>query len=186
MITAENMLRVGVVSSINADNHTARVYFPDAGNMVSDWLYVLQHPAFTEMAGSETEGVELTTQSAGDHTHNIAAHTHAADVSSVGLTANSDGDHEHSVTVEDKTGSADSAGAHTHSIDAHTHTVTNADVSLTTDSAGSHSHTIQSHWHHVEDHKHEITFWMPNVNDRVLVLMGCGSEMDGYIMGVIP
>jgi phage baseplate assembly protein gpV len=48
MITAENMVRVGVVSSIDAASKTARVIFPDSADMVSGWLYVIQHP----MSGS--------------------------------------------------------------------------------------------------------------------------------------
>lgn len=28
--------------------------------------------------------------------------------------------------------------------------------------------------------------WMPDVKDRVLCLMMCGSETDGYILGAIP
>lgn len=36
------MVRVGIVSSVDASKHMARVYYPDAGNMVSGWLYVLK------------------------------------------------------------------------------------------------------------------------------------------------
>lgn len=42
MTGIEKMLRVGVVSSVNASKKQARVHFPDQNNMVSDWLYVLQ------------------------------------------------------------------------------------------------------------------------------------------------
>ena len=35
-------MRIGIVSSVDADEHTARVFYPDAGDMVSGWLYVLQ------------------------------------------------------------------------------------------------------------------------------------------------
>ena len=38
----DSMVRVGVVSSIDADRKRARVYYPDRSNMVSGWLYVLQ------------------------------------------------------------------------------------------------------------------------------------------------
>lgn len=43
MTRAENMIRVGIVSSVNIADKTARVIFPDSGNLVSDWLFVLQH-----------------------------------------------------------------------------------------------------------------------------------------------
>lgn len=55
MITAENMLRVGVVSSVDENKKTARVLFPDADDMVSGWLYVLQHGAGSGYTGY-TEG----------------------------------------------------------------------------------------------------------------------------------
>ncbi len=103
MITAENMVRVGVVSDINANAKTARVIFPDSGNLVSGWLYVLQFP---------------------------------------GITMNSAGGHNHSYSEG------------------------------TTGWGGGHTHTL--------------TGWMPAVKDRVLCLMMCGSETDGYILGAIP
>ena len=42
MITADNMVRVGVVSSVDNSKKQARVLFPDSANMVSGWLYVIQ------------------------------------------------------------------------------------------------------------------------------------------------
>ncbi len=74
MTTSNNATRVGIVSSINEADMTARVYYPDSNNLVSGWLYVLQR---------------------GDN-------------------------------------------------------------------------------------------WMPDVNDRVVCLIGCGEESDGYILGAIP
>lgn len=35
-------MHIGIVSSVDAGEHTARVFYPDAEDMVSDWLYVLQ------------------------------------------------------------------------------------------------------------------------------------------------
>lgn len=102
MITAENMVRVGVVSAVNSSKKTARVTFPESNNLVSGWLFVLQHPVSTSYSGG--------------HTHSCP-----------------DG---------------------------------------TTGSAGSHSHSVSS--------------WFPSVNDRVLCLLQCGSETDGYILGAIP
>lgn len=42
MTRTESSIRIGIVSSVNPDDCTARVYYPDAGNVVSGWLYVLQ------------------------------------------------------------------------------------------------------------------------------------------------
>lgn len=42
MAKAESAVQIGIVSSVNASDMTARVYYPDQGNMVSGWLYVLQ------------------------------------------------------------------------------------------------------------------------------------------------
>lgn len=38
------------------------------------------------------------------------------------------------------------------------------------------------------NHNHTITYryWMPKVNDMVLVVYTPGFSMDGYILGVIP
>lgn len=39
-----------------------------------------------------------------------------------------------------------------------------------------------------ENHNHTITYryWMPQVNDVVLVAYTPGFNMDGYVLGVIP
>ena len=42
MAKTNTSIRIGIVSSINADDSTARVFYPDHNNMVSGWLYVLQ------------------------------------------------------------------------------------------------------------------------------------------------
>ena len=102
MITAETMLRIGIVSSVDADKLKARVYFPDAGNMVSDWLYLIQQPRKTKK----------------------------------------DGEHDH------------------------------------TDSMGGTTSKTK--------HTHELEPWVPEINDKVLVLYPCGIDKDGFIQGVIP
>jgi len=91
MITADNMVRVGVVSSVDQPKKKARVYLPDAGNMVSDWLYCIQRSPV------------------------------------------------YSVT-------------------------------------------------YVDGHRHGVSesYWVPKVNDKVLVLYPTGVDKDGYILGVIP
>lgn len=67
------LVRVGVISSVNTHDLTARVYFEDVG-MVSDWLPVLQH-----------SGAAVSVKAAGHHTHDASvsiiaggAHTHDA------------------------------------------------------------------------------------------------------------
>ena len=35
-------------------------------------------------------------------------------------------------------------------------------------------------------HTHTTSSWMPKVKDRVVCLMMCGTETDGYILGAIP
>ncbi len=43
-----------------------------------------------------------------------------------------------------------------------------------------------------EDHKHTANvrmndwYWMPNVDDKVLVIYTYGKNTDGYVLGVIP
>ena len=39
----ETYLRIGIVSSVDAETTTVRVYFPDLDDVVSDDLFVLQH-----------------------------------------------------------------------------------------------------------------------------------------------
>lgn len=71
MIKAENMVRVGIVSSVKSDTKQVRVIYPEANNMVSGWLYVLQRggsswvPSVKTlvlcllMCGEETDGYVL-------------------------------------------------------------------------------------------------------------------------------
>ena len=42
MNTLSVSIRVGIVSSVNTSEKTARVYYTDSNNTVSGWLYVLQ------------------------------------------------------------------------------------------------------------------------------------------------
>ena len=69
MTDPESMVRVGIVSSVDANTRRARVYFPDRGNMVSGWLYVVRQTNWMPqvngkvlclmMCGSETDGYIL-------------------------------------------------------------------------------------------------------------------------------
>ena len=86
-----NLVRVGVVSSVDNAKLQVRVHYPQFDKMVSGWLPVLQHPALF------------------------------------------------SVSLHDN----------------HNHTVT-------------------------------YRYWMPKVNDMVLVAYTPGFSTDGYILGVIP
>ena len=93
MITADSMIRVGIVSSVDKPKLKARVFLPDANNMVSDWLYCVQRAPVYSVSEAGTP--------------------------------------------------------------AHTHKVTES-------------------------------YWIPKVNDKVLVIYPCGIDKDAYIMGVIP
>ena len=55
-------------------------------------------------------------------------------------------------------------------------------------SAGSHSHTdsMGGGTSAGGGHSHTKGSWLPNVNDRVLVIMEYGFNSQGYIAGVIP
>lgn len=81
MITAETMLRVGIVSSVSADGKTARVTLPDAGNMVSGELFIVSQPATLDLS--------LSMNSAGDHHHQDS-------------NIKTDGSHKHSLNQEVK------------------------------------------------------------------------------------
>lgn len=48
MAEVNSMVRIGIVSSVDSGQKTARVFFPDMDNMVSDWIHVLQHPGTTK------------------------------------------------------------------------------------------------------------------------------------------
>lgn len=48
----KDIVRVGIVSSVNVAKKTARVIFPDYDDMVSGDLYILQHPASITVAES--------------------------------------------------------------------------------------------------------------------------------------
>ena len=58
MAELNSMVRIGVVSALDKKKKTVRVYFPDMGNMVSGWLYVLQRT-----------GETISTNSAMSHSH---------------------------------------------------------------------------------------------------------------------
>ena len=70
MADVNSLIRIGKVSSINAKKLTARVFFPEMSNMVSDWLPVLQFPSGkTNSAGSHKHTDPVETDNAGSHTH---------------------------------------------------------------------------------------------------------------------
>lgn len=122
-----NLIRVGIVSTVNVDALKVRVFFPQFDKLVSDWIAVLQQPLL------------LTTEGAGGHAH---------------------------------AGSTESSGAHNHSGE------------VPSDGSHSHAMTIES----AEEHAHNLSIhgWMPEVNDKVLVLYAQGFSADGYVLGVIP
>lgn len=57
---------------------------------------------------------------------------------------------------------------------------------METNSAGSHKHTSPAETNSAGSHSHKTTYWMPKVNDKVLVIMEPGFNAPGYIAGVIP
>ena len=72
MADANDLIRIGKVSSIDANNKKARVYYPARSNMVSDWLPVLQFPGLTTgSSGSHRhkDSQDGDTTYAGGHTH---------------------------------------------------------------------------------------------------------------------
>ena len=164
-------MKVGVVSSVDEANTAVKVFFPDADNMVSDWLFVLQH-------GGAIDETALKTDKAGKHSH-TNSHTHTVEVAEASVSLQTAGAHEHTVDVEGTAGTAASAGDHTHTADAHTHTVTAQSASGNTGEAGEHQHDIPKH-------THTLKKWMPKVNDRVLCLLfGGDGEADGFVLGAI-
>ena len=58
MAEVDSMVRVGIVSAVNSSQKTARVFFPDMDNMMSDWLPVLQRA-----------GESISTNTSQEHTH---------------------------------------------------------------------------------------------------------------------
>lgn len=63
----ENMVRIGTVSSVNAENRTARVNFADKNNLVSGELKVIKNPPNITVKEIElTYGTETQ-----EHTHEI-------------------------------------------------------------------------------------------------------------------
>ena len=56
MAAETNLIRIGIVSSVDPDGGKARVYFPSMKNMVSNWLYVLRYPNATV----EVDGEDVT------------------------------------------------------------------------------------------------------------------------------
>lgn len=105
-----NLVRIGTVHSIDEATKKARVKYEALG-IISDWLYVLQHPSATVSVAEN-----------GLHTHIIT------DTYSGG-------------------GTASEAGGHTHV-----------------------AHVVS---------------WMPQINDKVLVLYLPVFDADGFILGVI-
>lgn len=186
MPTSNAAYRVGIVSSVDEEARRVRVIFPEAGDLVSGWMYVISTFGLAE----ETE---LTTESAGEHNHSIPEHNHNVTVDNASVTVQSVGDHTHSVdshkhtvtigedvydTSSDGT-TTGAAGGHTHGTDAHSHSASTSKASQTdTGKNGTHQHQIPKH-------THKIVPWLPEVNDRVLCLVSPGSDSDGYVLGAI-
>ena len=76
-----NLVRIGVVSAVNAADKTARVIFEDK-NITSGWLHILQHG-----------GAGVSIKAAGIHTHSIT------DTFTGGGSASDAGGHIHAANV---------------------------------------------------------------------------------------
>jgi len=74
-----NMVRIGTVSATDTEKRSARVIYKDRDNLVSGWLYVLQH-----------SGADVRIEPDGVHTHTIT------DTYSGGGSASDEGEHDHS------------------------------------------------------------------------------------------
>lgn len=70
MADERSMVRKGIVSEIDDVKKRVRVFYPDLSDMVSDWLFVLQYPFYTEKKYAPWH-VEATTGSADGHTHPV-------------------------------------------------------------------------------------------------------------------
>lgn len=76
----KNIVRVGTVSSVNAENRTARVNFVDKNNLVSGQLKILKNtPYVTVEKVTLTYGVEEA--SGHTHTGKTEGHTHEVKIS---------------------------------------------------------------------------------------------------------
>jgi hypothetical protein len=73
----ENIVRVGVVSAVDAEKRRARVYF-DALGITSGWLFVLQRHGSVVTAAND--GGHSHTVSGGGTASAVPAHAHAGSV----------------------------------------------------------------------------------------------------------
>ena len=64
MADISSLIRVGVISDVRKDEGTARVYYPDMNNMVSDWLHVMRYPGMR---------VSVSNATSDGHTHSATA-----------------------------------------------------------------------------------------------------------------
>ena len=70
MADQSSMVRKGVVSEVDDVKKRVRVFYPDLSNIVSDWLFVLQYPFYSESKYAPWH-VNATTGSADGHTHPV-------------------------------------------------------------------------------------------------------------------
>ena len=57
MANTGSMVRVGVVSSRDSSEHKVRCFFPDRGNVMSGWLFVLKSPGSSSSLPSVNDRV---------------------------------------------------------------------------------------------------------------------------------
>lgn len=70
----KNLVRVGIVSDVDKGKMRVRATFPEKDDMVSGWLYVLQHEGASVKVAED--GRHSHTDSQGGSTSTAAAHKH--------------------------------------------------------------------------------------------------------------
>lgn len=69
----KNLIRIGIVSSVDPSKFTARVYYPQMDDLVSDWLPILQRPVSVSMIRSGPHKHSGATTTDGAHMHDVMA-----------------------------------------------------------------------------------------------------------------
>ena len=181
------LVRHGIVTDVDKEKRMARVKF-QGENMTSGWLHVLQHYDADLHIEPDGEPHTHTIGSAGGHNHSGSSviiaqdgdHTH---------TIESAGEHSHPGSkADDKDAEIQPDGDHAHSAgNAGSHNHPGSSVNIVQD--GEHTHTSSVGYvgdRPQQKHSHTrsyVTWWMPKINDKVLVLYLPILNADGFILG---
>ena len=170
----ENMIRTGAVSAVDKENRLVRVRYDNTGT-VSGWIYVLK------LYGG------IVVASDGSHTHTYPAgqvdgessHVHGGSyLPETVLDIAQDGQHDHTVEEgEETTGPAE----------AHSHDGSKVPKTTLVIESQSHNHTYPSGAvDGISGHNHDgthLSYWMPEIKDRVLVICVPIFNGDAFVMG---